>query len=249
MEESMAQILPCDLCGTTAARMLYSDLRDTALGGDGVFAMVRCARCGMVRLDPRPDVAGAADHYPHEYIPYQKSNRLIRMLKRYQWTRMEAMMRRSAGGVGSVFEIGCARGEFLEFLKSRGWRVAGLEMDPASAEAGRAAGVDVRAGTFESAEFASDERFDCVVLSYVLEHLPSPLAALTKIHGMLREGGIAVISVPNYESWDRRAFGRFWHGFDVPRHLHIFSEMTLRAYAAKTGFSTEHIRYVTVPND
>ncbi len=249
MGGNTVQVSLCDLCGTTAARVLYGDLRDTALGGDGVFAMVQCARCGLVRLDPRPDASRLAEHYPHEYVPYQKSNRLIRMLKRHQWARMEAILRRSAGGIGSVFEVGCARGEFLEFLKSRGWRVAGLEMDPASAEAARAAGVDVRAGTFESAEFAADERFDCVVLSYVLEHLPSPLAALTKIHGILREGGVAVISIPNYESWDRRAFGRFWHGFDVPRHLHIFSDMTLRAYGAKTGFSTEHVRYGTVPND
>ena len=103
MIDGMLSVPVCDLCGTTSARTLYGDMRDTALGGDGVFAMVRCARCGMVRLDPRPDVASLADHYPHEYIPYQKSNRLIRMLKRYQWTRMEAMMRRSAGGVGSVF--------------------------------------------------------------------------------------------------------------------------------------------------
>lgn len=249
MADVTVSVLACDLCGATSAHTLYSGMRDTALGGTGVFAIVRCAKCGLVRLNPRPDASALAEHYPHEYAPYQKNNRLIRMFKQRQWAGMEQMMRRSAGGAGSVFEVGCARGEFLEFLQSRGWRVVGLEMDTASAEAARAAGIDVRAGTFEDASFSPHERYDCVVLSYVLEHLPSPASALVKIHGILREGGVAVISIPNYASWDRRAFGRFWHGFDVPRHPHIFSEMTMRAYAAKTGFSTEHVRYGAVPND
>lgn len=249
MADSTTAMTACDLCGATSAHTLYSDMRDTALGGGGVFAIAQCARCGLVRLDPRPDAGVLAEHYPHEYVPYQKNNRLIRILKKRQWAGMERIMRRSAGGIGSVLEIGCARGEFLEFLKSRGWRVAGLEMDPASAEAARSLGIDVRAGTFEDADFGPDARYDCVVLSYVLEHLPSPAAALAKIRGLLREGGVAVISVPNYASWDRKAFGRFWHGFDVPRHLHIFSEMTMRAYGAKTGFSTEHVRWGAVPND
>jgi SAM-dependent methyltransferase len=225
-------------------------MRDTALGSDGVFGIARCARCGLVFLDPQPPPENLARHYGSGYVPYQKSNPAVAFLKRRQWGSTERRMRRALGGkAGSVLEIGCARGEFVEFLVSRGWRAAGLEMDTDSARAARMRGIAVREGAFEDASFGPGERYDCIVLSYVLEHLPSPRAALVKIRGLLSDSGIAVISIPNYESWDRKIFGRYWHGFDVPRHFYFFTRDIVRRYARETGFVLESVRYSAVPND
>lgn len=242
-------ITQCDLCGSGDLVIWYDDMRDTALSVPGSFGIVRCSHCGLAFLSPQPGEHALAAYYPDAYVPYQKSNILVRAFKRLQWAREEAMMRRVLGGPKSVLEVGCSRGEFLAYLASRGWRVRGIEMDPASAAAAAAAGLAVQEGRFEDVVFRADERFDAVVLSYVLEHLPSPREALARIHGLLREGGVAFASVPNVESWDRAVFGRYWHGFDAPRHFTLFSPRAMRAYAQKTGFAVEEIRHGAVPND
>ena len=43
--------------------------------------------------------------------------------------------------------------------------------------------------------------------------------------------------VPNLDSWDARIFGRYWAGFEPPRHTYIFSIESLRRYLDRAGFT------------
>lgn len=241
-------MLHCDLCGVDNAFPIHRDMRDTALGIPGEFSIMQCRRCGLVFLDPQPPADQIQRYYVAGYVPYRKNSWLIRVIKNMIWAAQERQIRRFLRA-GSLFEIGAGRGDFLAFLSERGWRVSGLEMDAGSAEAGRARGIPVREGRFEDMPVASDVQYDSIVLAYVLEHLPSPASALEKIHMLLRPGGIAVVSIPNYNSWERRLFGRHWHGFDAPRHFYIFTEETMRQYAENAGLVIEDVRYGMVPND
>ena len=53
-------------------------------------------------------------------------------------------------------------------------------------------------------EFDTDERFDVIVMGFILEHVDDPLQIMRKYKKFLKPGGKLYIAVPNAESLNRR---------------------------------------------
>ena len=53
-------------------------------------------------------------------------------------------------------------------------------------------------------KFSTDERFDVIVMGFVLEHVEDPLGILERYRQFLAPGGTLYIAVPNSESLHRR---------------------------------------------
>ena len=103
-----------------------------------------------------------------------------------------------------VLDVGCARGYFGEALrKYRDSRCFGIEYDREMREEARARGVyeeivdcDLNAATPET--FAAWRgKFDRIIMGDVLEHLMSPLSAITALSSCLAPGGSFLVSLPN----------------------------------------------------
>src|SRR5204863_6678744 len=95
--------------------------------------------------------------------------------------------------------------------------------------------VDAREGTLESVDFGQGS-FDAVVMRHSLEHVPGPMADLGRVFRLLRPGGLLAISVPNFDSWERRRFGSAWFHLDLPRHRTHFTPYSLRLALSTSGF-------------
>jgi SAM-dependent methyltransferase len=79
-----------------------------------------------------------------------------------------------------VLDIGCGTGRFLDALRRRGYRTAGIEPVEGMAAALRARGYDVR--TQQLPRLSWDEPPpSAVTLFEVLEHLPEPMPALEEL--------------------------------------------------------------------
>ncbi|MBA3414964.1 MAG: class I SAM-dependent methyltransferase, partial [Chloroflexia bacterium] len=137
---------------------------------------------------------------------------------------------------GRVLDIGCGNGDFLRFLKRRGWEVAGTDFSAEAAALARAKGIPVHRGDLASAAFP-DRAFDVVTLWHVVEHLPHPHRELDEVERILRDDGLLVIEVPNSDCPTRRLCGTAWRQLDVPRHLQHFTPETLAAMLARSGFA------------
>lgn len=108
-------------------------------------------------------------------------------------------------GVEHVLELGYGEGIVTDHLVQIGKQVTQLEGSSILVNKVRERyGDRVRSvhGLFE--EFSSDQRFDAVVASHVLEHVDDPVALLTRMREWVRPGGRVVIIVPNSESIHRR---------------------------------------------
>lgn len=128
---------------------------------------------------------------------------------------------------GTVLEIGCGSATYLNLLKSYGWHVQGLDLNPQASEAAKTNfGIDVFVGELEDAPFVENS-FDYIHMSHVVEHFTNPLRAMKKIRKILKPDGIAYIEVPNVESFESKRSGKFWYGLDAPRHLFMFTPATL----------------------
>lgn len=238
----------CDLCGADNCKFLFEG-RDRLHGLPGCFPVVQCRECGLVYLNPRPDESSLADFYPEDYSPFASDRGIVGYARKVLRRREAAGIAASLPTGARILEVGCAAGELLTALRDQGFEVTGLEPSTHAAErASREYRLDVYRGTVFDAPF-SGEMFDAVILRHVIEHFPSPRAALGKIRKWLKPGGFLHIATPNFDSLDRRFFKEMWHDFDSPRHQVVFSVTTLRRLLKDCGFRVNSVRFEIVPND
>ena len=234
----------CDFCGIDAATPV-SVLRDPQLDLPGEFTLVRCGRCGLFYLNPRPSWAELAAHYPADYEPFAGAvarpqgghlAAVIRWIKDYGLRRRcRAIARRRSGG--RLLDVGCATGAFLDQMRRlSNWAVVGVEPIATAAQlARRHFGLEVFEGSLLDAAFP-DQAFDVVTLWDVLEHVPDPQSHLAETYRILRPGGLLVVKAPDPLSWEAHLFGSYWLGHDAPRHLFGFPRSTLTSQFATVGF-------------
>ena len=234
------------MCGADCGTLLFEGA-DLFHAGAGRFRLLTCQGCGHIYQNPRPTADTIDMYYPDTYMPFQKAiadeprwwRRLDRRYGRY---RRCVAVHRAAGGPGRLLDVGCATGIFLDGMRRFGWDVRGVEPSRVAAEyARRRFGLAVFCGRLEEAGFA-DRSFDAITLWDVLEHVHEPRQMLSAIARLLRPGGLLVLSLPNPDSLEAWLLGRFWAGWDLPRHLNLFRPLLLRAHLAKLGFGVEATR-------
>jgi SAM-dependent methyltransferase len=204
------------------------------------FSVVECCDCRTVFTWPQPAAGDARRYYPVAYYGESNARRFpapVEFLQRWMYRRRVARIEELAGPGGRrVLDVGCGRGHLLREFREGGWRAVGTEIDADSAKFPREIlGLDVRVGTLEAQGFGEGE-FDAVILWHVLEHVPDFEAILREIGRVLRPGGVFLVAVPDFSSWEARFGGAKWFHLDVPRHLHHFRRDDLRRVLESLGF-------------
>ena len=135
-----------------------------------------------------------------------------------------------------LLDLGCGDGSYARMAQAAGWKVTGLENDPAACRAARSLGVSVVEAAFPPAPLP-DGSFDVVRLHHVIEHLHDPRAALREIFRLLAPGGLAMVTTPNLGAYGLEVFGRDWRGLEPPRHLVLFTPAILNKLLRELGFA------------
>ena len=141
----------------------------------------------------------------------------------------------------SLLEVGCGTGADLDWARQLGWDVHGLELNESAVEFAKKQGLDVRCSTFENANLSANS-FDCIIMSQVLEHLYSPRLALQRCNQLLRPGGLLLVAVPKFDSWNRHALGNYWNNLQFPIHLHHFNQSVLERMVHDAGLQVREVR-------
>jgi SAM-dependent methyltransferase len=227
----------CPACGSAAVAHAFS-VGDCALRSvPGEFAYSRCDNCRSVFADPppSPDILAAA--YGSGYGNYQSRRRVIERLAEPLLKREARRVVNAGAGDRPLVEIGCGTGRFLERLDASGWTgpISGVEYSPGvAADTARRTGFAVTAGTAEEAPLDGGP-YGAIVLRHVIEHLRDPQAVLARLAAALDPRGVLYIATPDATAWAARVFGRRWWGYEVPRHLVVFSSAALRDAVSRAG--------------
>lgn len=237
---------PCDFCGSTQSSLLFSG-PDLSLKLPGVFKLVVCKQCGMIRQNPRPTSDTIRYYYNNAYEPYlpaiaEEKSAWRRLNRQYGMSKRWRLISRRKSE-GRLLDIGCAAGNFLyEAYRHGNWLVQGVEPDEKMAAYGRDYyGFDIFQGTFDAYQ-APENSFDVITMWNVLEHLHFPNQSLKKIHRLLKSDGLLVFSIPNTNSLDAKWFDKVWFGWELPRHLYHFPQSALLNKLTQMGFYVEDIR-------
>jgi 2-polyprenyl-3-methyl-5-hydroxy-6-metoxy-1,4-benzoquinol methylase len=216
----------------------------------GIFNVVRCNTCGLMRTNPRPTPVTIGYYYTDEYGPfrgtrineevsgnYKLKTKIIASLKKVIAFKTNTIPELTPG---RLLEIGCASGSFLYKMQKRNWFVQGIEPSTTACQNARKHGINVFNGSVESAP-APEQPYDLIVGWMVLEHLHDPVGALKLLNKWSKPGGWIVLSVPNADCMEFRLFRHEWYALQLPTHLYHFTPTTLKNLLFKCGWKTEKI--------
>lgn len=138
-----------------------------------------------------------------------------------------------------LLDIGCGNGAFVREARTLGWDAEGLDPDPNAAAAGRTKGIPITVGSLPKVSYP-DASFAAVTMSHSIEHLHDPIAGLREVRRILQPQGTVWISTPNLSSTGHKVFGDDWRGLEPPRHLVLFTAITLISTLSRAGFDQIH---------
>lgn len=245
--------VPCNLCGADdpivllPAREADSDSRDYAASGDSPLhdRLVRCKRCDLVYVSPRPKRQTIEDGYERvdntTYVQ-QGAGRLQTFAQALRWLEACGVKK------GKVLDIGAAGGFFVKAAADAGWEATGLEISRHLCDYGRTTlGATMVQGTIDRASFP-ERSFDLISFWDVLEHVSDPADALVQARRWLKPGGTLLINYPDYSSIWAHLLGRKWW-FLIDVHIYYFTPATLSKLLEKCGFKPgrRRMHFQTLP--
>ena len=160
----------------------------------------------------------------------------------------------------AVLDIGCGRGELLNYLRDeKACRVTGLDASEDAVAVCQDKAIDVIECDVE--EDAIPGVYDVVIMSHVFEHLIDPCGALKKLRDNLKDDGHLIIAVPNFSDLVSRILyllgknvKRFGDTADDRRlgiqpagHIQFYNKGTLAWLLRKTGYQPDEWSYDRTP--
>jgi 2-polyprenyl-3-methyl-5-hydroxy-6-metoxy-1,4-benzoquinol methylase len=222
------EYVKCGLCGKNDAKLVTVEKS---------FKIVRCKKCGLIYLNPRPRQEDLPRFYNNFFHTDEKSV--------IQWSGlMERVYKETKKNIekeyssGKLLDMGCGLGLFLKLWNTGKWGLFGIDLSNKAVEYAQGEGLNVKRNSLENIDF-DDNFFDVVTMFYVLEHLANPLEALREARRVLKNDGLLVIRVPQSIPAERflKFFGVKRNLFQPPMHFYDFSTTTLNKFLTKAGFS------------
>ncbi len=236
----------CPLCGSADAAPLLGDVRDYEYRTvSNAFEYVCCRDCDLIYLSPRPRGEDLGRTYPEDYEQYAEGveepslKRAVQAVRRRMIVlpRMQRVLRNvRVDRPIRVLDIGCGNGHNLAAIGSLlpECELHGVDIGDRQAEHLRRLGIEFHGGAIESLDLPRDH-FDLVILNHVIEHFFDPVAVMRKVASLLAPEGVLYLETHVAGCIEERIFGRYWIGYDAPRHLTVFSPRTLRKLAETAG--------------
>lgn len=215
---------------------IYINVKDFSVSGES-FSLLQNEEGEILKTTPTPSLEKLPSYYESEdYISHTDGQRSL-FEKIYQIVKRNAIQQKvkligKFSQKGQLLDIGAGTGDFLVAAKKDGWQTLGIEPNKNAKTLAENKGVNFA----DQLEVISDDSFDVITMWHVLEHVPNLEYQLKQLKRICKPGGIVIIAVPNYKSFDAQYYKEFWAAYDVPRHLWHFSKNGIQKLFAQQNF-------------
>lgn len=132
-----------------------------------------------------------------------------------------------------ILDVGCGKGDFL--LKLSKLNYTHLYGNEISLPEDASKKISWIGGSFNKADL-KNQCFDLITLFHVFEHLTDPKEVIAKLNSSLKQHGLVILSLPNFDSYQAKKYGQYWFHLDPPRHLHLIPPDQLKSLFHDQGF-------------
>jgi 2-polyprenyl-3-methyl-5-hydroxy-6-metoxy-1,4-benzoquinol methylase len=199
------------------------------------FPLYHCPACQAYSLD---SVEKDPQYYQHSYSPgYYSSNLFKNIFSHLNFIRQQTITRHFPHNKTiSLLDVGCGQGEFLEYLSPNKFMRTGLELNQQAVKIAKSKGLNVISGDVNK-DLVINQKFDCITLWHVIEHLPNPTSTIILLHKFLNPGGTIIIATPNSNSLGFKYGLKNYFHLDSPRHLTILNKNSLKYILEQAKFT------------
>jgi SAM-dependent methyltransferase len=206
------------------------------------FSTLRCRSCGLVYLNPRPNVSEFEKIYPSNYHAFDFSKKefgiVYKIRSRLEATRLLSCCKGLPANA-RILDVGCGDGFHLNLLRQYGqksWSLEGIDIDKRAVDMAKNSGLTVHRGSVETIDLPQNN-YDLAFMIQTIKHLEKPVEVLQGIRKFLKPGGKLLIVTDNTGSLDFKFSKKnYWGGYHFPRHWNLFNRKSLTQLAEKTGF-------------
>lgn len=221
---------------------------------DDSFSAMQCRTCGLVYLNPRPDISEFETIYPSNYHAFDFSEEDFGIVYKIR-SRLEAnrvlSWCRDLPDDARILDVGCGDGFHLNLLTEYGkksWQLEGIDIDKRAVEMALNRNLNVKLGTIDDIKNERENVYDFAFTVQTIEHIEKPFEFLAAIEKVLKKGGKLVVVTDNTDSFDFKIFkNSHWGGYHFPRHWNLFNKKNLAQLGEKAGFQTKKITTQVTP--
>lgn len=241
----------CAICGNyDHSKLLYKEKLPPKVSAkeyaprrerDGYhYQMVKCQTCGLVRSDPIKASKELAHLYEESECTYSACNENQPLKQTYGYY-LERLLKRYGANKGTLLDIGCANGFFLEKALELGFKkIAGVEPSVSAIQrAGSRMRSKIRVGMFKKGIF-SKESFDVVCFFQTLDHISDPNAFLKDCFDILKPEGFILAINHNIGAISAKILHEKSPIIDIG-HAYLYDLQTMRKIFEKNGFLVKEV--------
>jgi len=239
----------CTICGNDGAVFWYT--KHSAADGRA-YDIFKCGSCHSGFVFPPPTEEYLDEFYNSEMNPHggilvgndldEHLKSVLESERNYPNSTVDA--ERIAGFAmqyarGKDFlDVGAGYGFFSRAAKLQGFNCAAIESGSNNCKIFQMMNgfEPFNQALDDGFSYSNENKFDVVLLSQVLEHIPNPQNAARQIWRILKKDGLCIIAVPHFGSLVSKIQGKNDMFIVPPEHVNFFSIHGLHKLFERSGF-------------
>jgi SAM-dependent methyltransferase len=247
---NISNSISCPVC-FSEAKVIYRE--HPGYQKPKVYDIVHCESCNTsfanpLGVDPdlydlvysKPDEIPGYDRYSKYAQNVLKKNNPLEYLAKSEdtyWSIKNYLDNTPDSTKKRILEVGCGLGYLTYSMIKAGFNVTGLDISMnAIVKATARYGKHFVCADLHEYGQKTDIKYDTIILTEVIEHVPNIYEILSSLTGLLSDGGEIVITTPNKSSFSTETV---WYTDLPPIHLWWLSEASMSQIADKIGYSVK----------
>lgn len=248
----------CKICENSQYNKDYK-IKEMMFGYRDEFTYFECSKCGCLQIAEIPK--NMEKYYPSNYGPHQQPKSFTNFIgdllsrereyyaifkkgligkiihRKYQNPLFNYVGKVGVNYNSRILDVGCGNGHFLYSLNKIGFKnLMGVDKYIPSELLSSNNNKEVKFLKMTIHDLPDTQKFDLIIFSGSLTHMPDHIEVLKKTHKPLSPKGAVLIDicVKTDYIWDK--YGVNWVQIDAPRHFIIHSLKSFEIACEKAGF-------------
>lgn len=199
--------------------------------------IIKCNNCSLVQIGIDLDAQDLEKIYAPSY--FDRGKYIDDLSQKLEHDRRISILHNlGLTKTSNILDFGCADGGFIKASKMY-FELWGTDLSSKAIDLARSRNPELTSRLEVDALnkcIYTENYFDAIVLWDVIEHINNPSMLLCELSKFLRNGGLLILSTPNYDSLSAKLFDKRWAFLTPPEHVCYYGNTTLDNLCIKLGF-------------